>query len=131
MENQVCLDTDVLIDILRAKPNACQWLLEHESCDALAMTMVTLFELYRGACKSTNYERQMQMISALRSRMRILEFSHESAWRAAHVGARLESEGKALESRDLFTGAIALEHGFALKTRNARHFSRIPGLTVL
>ncbi len=67
MENQVCIDTDVLIDILRA----------------------------------------------------------------AHIGARLEAQGNALESRDLFTGAIALEHGFALKTRNAKHFSRIPGLTVL
>jgi predicted nucleic acid-binding protein len=45
--------------------------------------------------------------------------------------AELESKGNMIDPRDLFSGCIALENGYAVLTRNRKHFERIPDLLVI
>jgi predicted nucleic acid-binding protein len=43
----------------------------------------------------------------------------------------LREAGQAIDVRDAMQAAICLEDDTLLVTRNARHFTRVPGLTVL
>ena len=49
----------------------------------------------------------------------------------ARVWAHLEQAGEAIAAHDLWIAATALAHGLALATGNARHFERVPGLSVV
>lgn len=50
---------------------------------------------------------------------------------AAKVDADARRVGKVIPFADLLIGATALHHGYAVGTRNPRHFQMIPNLTVL
>ena len=52
MGDSICLDTDFLVDLLRNKSEAVQWVKEHEDEDILATTIVNVYEIYSGAYKS-------------------------------------------------------------------------------
>jgi len=125
----ICLDTNILIDFLRNKKEALDFVKEHEMKDALATTIINIFELYYGAFHSLSEKRKMA-IQELQRRIKVLPFSTESAEMAAKIMVNLESSGNALDFRDLLIGVISLNNGFSLKTRNKKHFSKIPNLTL-
>lgn len=58
-------------------------------------------------------------------------FSREMAQVAAKVDAEPRKAGKVIPFSDLLIGATALHHGYAIGTRNLRHFQMIPNLRVL
>ena len=58
-------------------------------------------------------------------------FSEEMAQIAARVDADARRAGKVIPFSDLLIGATALHHGYAVGTRNLRHFRMIPDLPVL
>jgi len=49
----------------------------------------------------------------------------------AEVSARLSAGGNTIAQHDLWIAATALSHGLTVATFNARHFERVPGLSVL
>jgi predicted nucleic acid-binding protein len=50
---------------------------------------------------------------------------------AAKADADARKTGKVIPFSDLLIGATALHHGYAVGTRNIRHFQMIPKLTTL
>jgi predicted nucleic acid-binding protein len=60
-----------------------------------------------------------------------LDLDDRAAERSAETVAELESKGNMIDPRDLFSGCIALENGYAVLTRNRKHFERIPDLLVI
>lgn len=50
---------------------------------------------------------------------------------AAKIDAGSKKEGLVISTADLLIGVTALHYGYAIGTRNIRHFRMIPGLTVL
>ena len=58
-------------------------------------------------------------------------FSREMAQIAAKVDADARRIGKVIPFADLLIGETALHHGYAVGTRNLRHFQMIPNLAVL
>ena len=130
MDN-ICLDTDFLVNFLRNKREEVDFIINHESEKNLATTYINLFELYYGAYKSSERQTNIKAISILMSRIILLNFTDESARKAGEVLAKLEKEGKVIEFRDLFIGTIALAHNYAVKTHNKKHFERIGGLEIL
>ena len=56
--------------------------------------------------------------------------SKEMAQIAAKVG-RTRKTGKVISFSDLLIGVTALHHGYAVGTRNLRHFQMIPNLAVV
>lgn len=130
MEDSVCLDSDVLIDFLRNKKEAVEWVKENESSKNLATTIINVFELYAGVYKSKNQQNNLAVLDSLIERLKILPFSLKSAQEAARQNASLEKKGQIIDKRDLFIGSIALTEGASLKTNNKKHFSRIERLKI-
>lgn len=128
MEN-ICIDTDVLVDFLRAEPEAIEFVMANE-LNSLATTYINVFELYYGAMGSSSKERNLAAVDKLVSQLRILNLSRDSVREAGRILADLERKGMQIDFRDMLIGTIALAEGFSLKTKNIKHFSRIPGLRV-
>jgi tRNA(fMet)-specific endonuclease VapC len=128
MENTFVLDTDILIDLIREKPEIVAWVKEHETEDILATTIINIFEIFHGAYKSVDSGKKLILAESLVERLRIFDFNLESAKIAGKQKARLEEKGIMLDVRDLFIGSIALSNNIALKTNNKKHFQRIEGL---
>lgn len=131
MENSVCLDSDFLIDVLRGKDYALKWVQENEDNCLLATTVINIFEVYSGIYKAQNLSKNLEALQKLLSGMSILNFEDKDAIEAARINSLLEKEGKVIDTKDLFIGAITIKNGFSLKTNNKSHFSRIKGLALV
>ena len=129
MEN-ICLDTDILVDFLRNKKEALSFFQFHEH-DLLATTPINLFELYYGAFRSYLQEQNISLLEKLKNRLLLLPLSKESAQESARILVQLEKQGIPLEFKDLLIGATALTHNFSLKTNNLKHFNKIPNLKLV
>ena len=133
MEIQAILDTDVIIDYLRKRPDPeAVKLFRAIKTGRLAasMTSVTVFELCRGAMLSPEPEKSMSQVEALRSHLNVLPFDGGTAEMASAICVALERKGEPLEIRDVFIGASAKDHAMLLVTRNLAHFERMPGVDV-
>jgi tRNA(fMet)-specific endonuclease VapC len=131
VEDRVCVDTDILVDFLRGKEEAAEYMKRLEADRLLATTTVNLFELGYGARKSRKSRHNIQAINQLTERLRILPFAKGAAENAADILAQLQKQGRSIDFRDLFIASTALTHGYCMATRNQEHFTRVPGLRVL
>lgn len=127
---KIVLDTDVMVHHLRGREESAlvNSLQERSS---LATTMINAYELYYGAYRSKNLEANLSHTKAFLSSIDVLTLDERSAEKSAQVLAELESKRMGIDPRDLFTGCIAAENGYAVLTLNRKHFERIPGLLVL
>lgn len=128
MEDTFILDTDILVDLIREKPEIVKWVKEHELKDTLATTIINIFEIFYGAYKSVDPDKKIIIAENLIERLSMFDLNLESAKIAGRQKAILEEKGINLDIRDLFIGSIALSNNFPLKTNNKKHFSRIEGL---
>ncbi len=126
------IDTDLLIDLLRNEKQATDFITKLEEKNMiLATTAVNIFELYYGAHKSQETEKNLQAIHVLISRLSILPFTSKAAQKAGHLYAQLERQGQPIGLRDTFIAAIALTRECSLATRNQTHFGRISDLEII
>ena len=130
MEN-ICLDTDILIGLLRDKQEAIAFIEANELANNLATTYINLFELYYGVMISSSKEQNLAAVEKLSSRLRILNLSKSSVHEAGRIMAELTKEGNPVDFRDVFIGTIALTEGFSLKTNNLKHFKKIKNLRII
>lgn len=124
----ICIDTDILVDFLRNKPKAIEFIETNELANNLATTYINLFELYYGAMSSISKEHNITSVEKLSSRLRILNLSERSVKEAGRILAELEKGGNPVDFRDVLIGAIALTEGFSIKTKNLKHFNLIGNL---
>ncbi len=129
--DKICLDTDFLVDFLRGKDDSVAFVSEKEGTAVLSTTYVTLYELYVGAYKSGNPAGEIASLENLKKQLQLLNLSDSSVRLAGQVRADLMKKGELIDVRDLLIGTVALANGFSIKTKNKRHFSRIPGLALV
>ncbi len=127
---RIAFDTTVLVNYLR-HPRSETLLARLEGKAELATTIINVFELYLGAYRSKDLRRNLIAVKGLRSTLRVLNLTDDSAEKAARIMAHLQSRGQQIEIRDLFIGSICLEQGYAVLTQNLEHFKRIPELQVM
>ncbi|MEM2134954.1 MAG: type II toxin-antitoxin system VapC family toxin [Candidatus Freyarchaeota archaeon] len=131
METKIMLDTDVIIDYLKRKPQpeAVEIFdkIDERQYEAY-VSAVTVFEIYRGARLSPKPEKAMREANTLFSHTKILSFDEQSAIEASEIHVQLEKKGLHLEIRDVFIGAQAKIAKLILVTKNKKHFERIPEL---
>src|SRR3989344_6617894 len=120
MEDQIFLDTDILVDFLRNKEYALNWIKENKENSKLATTIINVYELYYGAFKSKNSEKNLETLESLIQKLIILNFSNENARQAAKQQVELSNKGNEIEVRDLFIACISKGNGFKLKTNNLK-----------
>ena len=127
METKICIDTNVLVDFLRNKKEAIEWIHGQEG-SILATTTITLFELYHGPYL---YQKDIYAVQQLAQRLLVLTLSDESSRRAGEMLAKLQKKGLEIEFRDVLIGSIAATEGFAVKTNNKKHFLRMDDVRVV
>ena len=117
-------DTDVVIDFFSGKEPFASTIVDLIQGDNLALTSVTVFELYAGI---TGKKRLMQ-IDDLFSIIPVLPLERKEAETAAKIYNDLKKAGKLIGNQDILIAGTCLTHNLPLLTRNIEHFSRIPGL---
>ncbi|MDI6905619.1 MAG: type II toxin-antitoxin system VapC family toxin [Candidatus Bathyarchaeia archaeon] len=128
---RVILDSTILIGVLRNKREEAELIRELEAETKLATTTINAFEVYYGAYKSKDVQRNLASVKGLLSTLELLTVDEGSAETAGQVLAELESEGQSIGVRDLFIGCVAVSNGFTVLTHNKQHFQRIPRLHVV
>ena len=125
----ICIDTDVLIDLLRAQETEAIKELEREEA-ILMTTVINSFELYYGAYKTKKRDANISAVKDLLKRLVILQMSEEASEVAGAVLCDLESKGQMIDFRDVLIAGIVIVNDAALLTRNLDHFKRIEGLRI-
>lgn len=128
-EEDVCVDTDILVDYLRKREPGFS-IFNKRRFNA-AISTVTVFELLFGANLSSRKEERILELRSLFEQHPILPFDEASAEHASEVGAELRVKGESIEIRDLFNASICLRQNLAILTRNKNHYARVPGLKVI
>jgi predicted nucleic acid-binding protein len=130
--SKIIIDTDILIDFLRNKKDAVDFIISLEQKKiVMATTVINSFELHYGAKKSKNPQKSLQTTNKLLERLIILPLTSRSAQKSGHIYATLEAKGQPIRLRDTFIGAIALTKECSVATRNLAHFSKIENLKIM
>ena len=125
-----CLDTDLLIAILRGKREAQDKVAELDEEGKHATTSVNTFEIFFGAHRSARKSQNMKEALKLLERLEIIPFDLSSSQRAGEISANLVAKGEIIDYRDAMIAGIAIENDLTLVTRNKAHFTRIKSLTL-
>lgn len=124
------VDSDVLIDGLRGRRPALD-LIDRLAASGLAMSIVSLGEIYDGAYSGPQPEESLREARIFLRGFGIVELTDESMAAFARERARLRRSGELIPDMDLLIAATALAHDLELVTRNDRHFRRVEGLRLL
>jgi len=124
----VCLDTDLIIGILRGDETAKEVVsrLEQKN-EEISTTVITVYELLKGALASANPEKAQLSVRGLLSRTRLLTLTEEASSRAAILFTELQKKGTAIGELDILIAAICISNQETLLTRD-EHFSRIQAI---
>ncbi len=127
------LDTSAFSRLMQAEPVALGHAGRHRPGD-LFVTPPVAAEIQFGIARLSTGSRRVQLLRSQYRRWRAL--AEWLPWTEAasdifgEQKARLEARGGLIEDLDIAVAAIAMAHGFAVATCNARHFGRIEDLRV-
>ncbi|MEA2583686.1 MAG: hypothetical protein QOF33_1771 [Thermomicrobiales bacterium] len=121
------LDTDWLIEALKRREPAFGTL-RRLTAGGVAISWVTVAEVYEGPFDSPNPQAQLSAIRHFLSGYRIFGLDDQIAERFAEIRADLRRRGELLADLDLLIAATALAYDLILLTLNRRHFERVPDL---
>lgn len=123
------LDTDICIHALKKRNAALvEAFTAHDG--RMALSDVSLFELYYGAERYDDPAARIAVIEGFTARLEILPFDSRAALHAGNIRATLERQGSMIGAYDLMIAAIARAQGLVLVTGNVREFERVEGLRV-
>lgn len=119
----ILVDTDILVDVLRGRPDTAETLDRVALNDKLATSIVTKMELIAG-CRNKD---ELRYVGRLLEHFEIVLINED----VSEAAARLLEEyrlSQGLLIPDALIAATALCRGTALLTRNRKHFEYINGL---
>ena len=94
----------------------------------LAVSSVTVFDLYYGAAKGAWGERNMQRLRVFLSSFQVLPFGEADAIAAGQIRAELRRLGRPIGSYDVQIAAQGVARGLTVVTHNVSEFARVPGI---
>ena len=124
------LDTNVCIAVINGVPaNVRDRVTKLVARDeTIAVSTVTLFELWFGVAKSVRVDANTERLAVFRAPLEILPFDEEDARFAGTVRAELERAGTPIGAYDCLIAGQALRHSAMLVTANVQEFARVSGL---
>jgi predicted nucleic acid-binding protein len=125
----ILIDTDLLIDLERGRPDAERVLGEEER----AISVITMSELLHGALQATGATRARRgaFVEHLLAGLRAIPITEPVARAHADIWSQMAGRGKTIGSHELWIAATAIAHGLGVATRNTTHFRLVPGLRVV
>lgn len=125
------LDTDCLVGLIRGHPDALRKLaLLASRGESVGTTAVNVAELFRGAHLARDSARALTRVRTVLGPLPILPLDGPAGEEYGRIVADLERRGRPVGHMDSMVCAISRLAGETIVTRNARHFARIPGLSV-
>lgn len=121
------VDTDWVIDHFNRIGAVTQRLHELQK-EGLALSMISVAELWEGVHFSNDPERSQAMLEEFLSGVVVLGIDEEICRRFGQLRGSLRRQGKLVGDFDLLIAASALRHNLTLLTNNRRHFESIEGL---
>ncbi len=121
------LDTDICVYWLK-KDDCIEQNAISVGLENIAISFMTLSELYYGAHKSQRVNENLSAISLLTEKVSVIESNDQICARFGKLKVSLEKQGKIIDDADLFIAACALTSGATLVTNNTKHFKRIEEL---
>ncbi len=124
METIIIADTDVVIDFFSGAEPVSATISGLIRGDKLALTSVTVFELYAGIVGI----KRLKQIDDLISVIPVFPLDKKEAETAAMIYNELKQVGNLIGNQDILIAGVCITHDFPLITRNRAHFSRISRL---
>jgi len=124
------VDTDWVIQYLNEQAGIVQRLQELQHQRGLALSMVSLAELYEGVYYSREPEADEGALQDFLRGVTQLGMDERTCQVFGKERGRLRAAGLMIGDCDLLIGATALRHDLTLLTNNRRHFERIAGLRI-
>lgn len=127
------LDTSQIVDLLRRRDPGAKALFDAcvLSGQPLMVSAPVRHELISGASSSASPDRRLVQLANLLAQCSPVEFSPEDAEASGRLSARLRLAGKPIGDIDTLIAGQALARGWAVVTRNVRHFGRVEGLPLI
>lgn len=133
----VILDSSVLIEAERQHLSVAQFLkqiLEKIGEMEAALCAITVAELVHGVYRADTPERRERrrvFLDELKAAVPVYPITDSTAELVGKIGAESSARGVIIPFDDLLIGACALERGYAVATRNFRHFEKIRDLSLI
>ena len=124
------IDTDRIIDFLKGDKKTVEKLTSLLD-EGLAVSVISLAELYEGVYGSDNPERRMNGLNDFLTSVNVLEVNNEISMVFGKKRAALRKDGKLIDNFDLLIAATCLHYDLTLITNNTQHFERIEELNIL
>lgn len=123
------LDTDTCIYWLNGDRQVEKKILS-AGFENVFVTVITECELFYGAYKSSKVDRNLEVLRALREKVKTIHTTKDIAPLYGRTKAELERIGQVLDDADLLIASLVLANRGVLVTNNTDHFNRVTGLRV-
>ncbi|MBN8443275.1 MAG: type II toxin-antitoxin system VapC family toxin [Thauera sp.] len=124
---RVLLDTNIVIYVIKRRPLSALKLF-NEHAGQMAISSITLAELFHGAEKSNAPARSLAAVEDFCSRLEVLAYGPKAAHHYGAIRTALEKRGTPIGVNDLHIAAHARSEGLTLVSNNTREFERVDGL---
>jgi tRNA(fMet)-specific endonuclease VapC len=121
------LDTNIAIYVIKRRPVAVLGLF-NENAGRMAISTVTLSELFHGAEKSARVAQNLAVVEEFASLLEVLPYTAKASMHYGAIRSALEKAGRPIGVNDLHIAAHARSAGLTLVTNNVGEFERVPGL---
>lgn len=124
------LDTSICIYIIKKKPEVVLKRFLKMKPDSVAVSSITVSELYYGIAKSSKPNENTIALEQFILPLTVLDFNKEDSMFYGKLRAKLERKGKIVGAMDMLIAAQALSRDLILVTNNEREFKKIDDLSI-
>ena len=123
-------DTNICIYLIKKKPEVVIRRFNKLRIGSIAISNITLAELYYGIVKSSGPKENTVALQEFLQPLEVLDFNRDDAFVYGKIRAELEAGGTPIGAMDLLIAAQALSRNLILVTNNEREFKRVVGLKI-
>lgn len=120
------LDTNAVIALFRNDPVIVSRL---KTVGEVFLCTVVLGELYYGVAKSSQTEKNLQILDEFVSQNVIIDVNEATARQYGSIKGHLRKKGRPIPENDIWIAAIAMQYNLTLLTRDD-HFTEVDNLIV-
>ena len=123
------IDTDTLIYRLKNVGNVNDNFVRNQN-SVMQISVISYGQLIFGAESSSNREKNMKMVQAIKAIFPILNIDQKTMSCFGRIKASLREKGNTADDLDLLIAATAIINNLTLVTHNTKNFENISGLSM-
>ncbi|MBD2248411.1 type II toxin-antitoxin system VapC family toxin [Nostoc sp. FACHB-888] len=124
------LDSNVCIRLINNSSPAVTTRLASQQPEDILISTITQLELYYGAYRSAQQERNLEILQRFFSQFSIIPLDPEAARIAGRIRAELAASGTPIGPYDVQIAAIAMTNNLIVVTHNTKEFIRVNELQI-